>query len=208
MLYYKQDIAILALGHLGVSHNITDFDTDNSNQAKIVRRHFRMSLDTVLEMHEWGFATQFGALPLVEEGPVAAYRFAYSLPTDCLVLRMIAMEGNFPTVKLYETEKQKFREVFNGVGERIIYTNIPLAHGEFTTQLSEDFAFPTHFARGVSHQLALDIAPSLITNNFPKVKQALMTTASNEVSKAIAADLGRQTLQEDSPSPFFAARLV
>lgn len=207
-MLYKQDIANLALGHLGVSTRVLDFDTENTNQAKIIRINFRMSLETVLEMHEWGFATQFAALALSEEMPTHSHQFSYSLPSDCLVLRMIAMDGYFPTTKQYEKEKQKFREVFNGAGERLIYTDVPRAHGEYTTNLSEDFAFPTHFARGLSHQLALDIAPALITNNFPKVKSALMTTATNEVSKAIAADLGRQTLQEDSPSPFYAARQV
>ena len=207
-MLYKQDIANLALGHLGVSVQVLDLETENSNHAKIIRRHFRMSLDTVLEMHEWGFATQFSALALSQELPIAAYQFAYSLPSDCLVLRMLAMEGKFPLVKQYEYEKQKFRAVYNGAGERLMYTNVPLAHGEYTTRLSEDFAFPTHFGRGLSHQLALDIAPQLITNNFPKVKQTLISTAENEVSKAIAADLGRQTLQEDAPTPFYAARLV
>lgn len=207
-MLYKQDIANLALGHLGSSLQVLDFETENSQQAKILRRHFRMSLDTVLEMHEWGFATQFAALALAEEQPVNSYRFAYSLPSDCMVLRLIAMDGMYPVTKQYEKEKEKFREVFNGAGSRLIYTNVPRAHGEFTTRLSEDFAFPTHFARGLSHQLALDIAPQLITNNFPKVKQTLIATAANEVSMAIAADLGRQPSPEDSPSPFYAARLA
>ncbi len=204
----KQEVANLALGHLGVSLQVLDYDTENTIHAKVLRRHFRMALDTMLEEYEWGFATQYSALALVEEDPMQSWRFSYSLPSDCHVLRMIAMDGIFPTTKQYENEKKKFREVYNGAGARLIYTDIPLAHGEFTTRLSEDFSFPTHFARGLSHQLALDIAPQLITNNFSKVKQTLMDNAKNEISRAIASDLGRQTLQEDSPTPFYAARLV
>lgn len=204
----KTDIANLALGHLGVSQQIVDTETDNSIQAKIIRRHFRMSLDTLLEKFEWGFTTQFSALTLVEEDPNNSYKFSYQLPSDCHVLRVIAMDGYFPATKQYEVEKQKFREVYGGAGTRLIHTNIPRAHGEFTTKLSESGLFPSHFARGLSHQLALDIAPQLITNNFVKVKQSLMMNASNEISSAIADDLNRQPQLEDSPSPFYGARFV
>lgn len=207
-MLYKQDIAVLALGHLGVSQSVLDLDTENTVQAKVIRRHFRTSLDTFLEAHPWGFTTQYAALALSEELPIAAYQYAYALPSDCHVLRQVAMDGLFPMTEEYENQKLDFEEVFSGAGERLIYTNVPRAHGKYTTRLSENYAFPPHFGRGLSHQLALDIAPSLITNNFPKVKQALITTAENELSKAIAFDLGRQTLKKDSPTPFYAARLV
>lgn len=205
-MLYKQDIANLALGHLGVSHRVMDLDTENSQQAKIIRSHFKLSLDTILAEFEWGFATQFQALALQEETPTAAYQYAYALPADCAVPRVIAMDGSFPLVKQYEVEKSKFRHIYNGSGQRIIYSNVPRAHLEYTTQLPEDIAFPPHFARGLSHLLALDIAPSLITNNFPKIKDALITTSRNEVSKAIALDLNMETSLEDSPTPFISAR--
>lgn len=207
-MLYKQDIANLALGHLGMSQQVLDLETENTIYAKVIRRHFRMSLDTMLEAHEWGFATQFAALPLVNDAyPILAYKYAYSLPADCQVLRMIAPDGNFPQLKLYEQEKAKFRNAYAGAGEKIIYTNVANAHGEYTTRVSEEFAFPTHFGRGLSHLLALDIAPQLITNNFPKVKNDLITTSRNELSLAIAADLGREPLMEDSPSPFISCRM-
>lgn len=207
-MLYKVDIANLALGHLGVSLSVMDLDSENTNQAKILRRHFRNSLNRVLEKHAWSFATSFAPLLLEEEVPIAGYGFAYSLPADCLVLRQIAPDGAFPKTALYEKDKLKFRYIYNGSGPQIIYTDVPRAHGEFTVRLPEDIGFPEHFATGVSHQLAVDIAPQLITNNFPKVKDALMSTAKNEISLAIALDLGHQPQLEDAPSPFIAARHV
>lgn len=207
-MLYKQDIANLALGRLGVSLTVVDLETENSNQAKVIRRHFRMSLDTLLEAHEWGFATGFSPLPLVSENPNNNYAYEYGMPVDCLVLRLIAENGIYPSTKQYEYEKSKWREVYTGGGARRIYTNVNSAHGEYTVRLPEDIAFPTHFGRALSAQLALDIAPQLITNNFGKVKNELFTSAKSDITLGIAADLGREPQLGDSPSPFIAARLV
>lgn len=206
-MLYKQDIANLALGHLGMSQQVIDLEVENTIYAKVLRRHFRMALDTMLGKHEWGFATQFAPLALKSDAyPVQAYKYVYSLPEDCLIVRIIAESGCFPHVKQYEREKSKFRNVYAG-SERLIYTNVYSAHAEYTTRLSEEVAFPTHFARGLSHLLALDIAPQLITNNFPKVRESLMATSRNEISAAIAEDLGREPQMEDSPTPFISCRM-
>lgn len=206
-MLYKNDIANLALGHLGQSQHLLDLDVDNGIHAKVIRRYFRMTLDTMLGKHEWGFTTQYSPLSLMDDSfPVYGFKFAYRLPADCHTLRVIAENGAFPHAKQYEFEKSKFKEVYSGT-ERIIYTNVPNAHGEYTTRISMDAPFPVHFGRGLSHLLALDIAPQLITNNFPKVKNELITTSRNEVSSAIAEDLGRETQMEDSPTPFISCRM-
>jgi len=204
----KSDIAQLALGHLGLSQTVLDLSTENTVQAKVIRRHFRSTLDRMLMKHEWGFATHFGVLNLREETPVLSYQFAYNLPNDCLVPRIIAMDGYFPTLKQYEKEKAKFRHVYNGAGNSVIYSNVPNAHIEYTLRVDEDYSFPAHFAFGLSHLLALDIAPSLITANFPKIKQELMMTSRNEITLAIADDLGMEPQQEDSPTPFISCRQI
>ena len=81
-MLYKNDIANLALGRLGVSLYVSDLETENTQQAKIIRRHFRMALDTLLEMHDWNFATQYSPLILFQNDPTPNYRFAYLAPAD------------------------------------------------------------------------------------------------------------------------------
>jgi len=204
---YKNDIANLALGRLGVSLSIIDLETENSNQAKIIRRHFRMSLDTTLEMHAWNFATQYQVLNLLSDdlnaGPMR--RFTYSLPSDCLVLREIAFDGIFNQQNLYEDQKLRWQQIYSGSGQSI-QTDIYNAHAKYTTRVLESIAFPTHFGRAFAAQLSMDIAPSLITNNFGKVRDTLNSSARIDITLGIADDLGRQPLMEDSPSPFLRAR--
>lgn len=205
-MLYKTDIANLALGRLGVSLIITDVDTDNSQQAKIIRRYFRMSMDTLLELHPWSFATQYKELVLEEEDPTPIYRYAYRWPTDCLIIRQLAEDGVFSRSELYEDQKERWEMVYSS-GTPIFYSNVANAHAKFTTRVPDTILMPNHFGRALSAQLAMDIAPSLITNNYAKIKQTFDTDARVDITRGISDDLGRQPLPEDSLSPFHRARL-
>jgi hypothetical protein len=204
-MLYKNDIANLALGRLGVSLSIVDLATENSQQAKIVRRHFRMSLDALLEMHEWNFATKFLPLILQEEDPTPMFKFSYVVPSDALIVREIAREGFFSNRRQYEDEKEKWQQVYSSSGV-VIYSNTPDAHAKYTVRISEDIAMPNHFGRALAAQLSMDIAPSLITNNFAKIRDTLNVDARIDISRGIADDLGRQPQMEESLSPFIRAR--
>lgn len=205
-MLYKNDVANLALGRLGVSLTVIDVDTDNTQQAKIIRRHFSMSLETLLEAHEWNFATQLQALALLAENPVPSFLYSYSIPSDCLVIRQIAEDGMFPRFNLYEDQKQRWHQIYSGASQ-LIYTNVYSAHAKYTTRVPDSAAFPNHFGRALAAQLSIDIAPSLITNNFGKVRDTLNASAKNDISLGISDDINRQPLLEDSPSPFIRARL-
>lgn len=210
-MLYKNDIANLALGRLGVSLQVIDLENENSIQAKVIRRHLRMSLDTLLEDHDWGFASSHQALALVTDfddiSESGGWKYKYSLPADCLILREISRDGIFSRTSQYEDEKERWQELYSSSGVRI-YTDVPDAYGRYTVRLNDDIAFPTHFGRGLAAQLSMDIAPSLITNNFAKVKEMLNKDAKNDINAAIANDMGRQPQMESSLSPFIRVRGV
>lgn len=205
-MLYKSDIANLALGRLGVSLTISDIEVENSQQAKVIRRYFRMSLDTLLEKHPWGFATQFIPLILASESPTPLYAYSYQRPGDALVIVEIAEEGMFSQTVQYEDQKNRWQEVYALTGPKL-YTNVRMAHAKYTTRLPENMQFPNHFGRALAAQLSMDIAPQLITNNFGKVRDTLNANAMIDITHGIADDLGRQPLPEDSLSPFVRARL-
>lgn len=206
-MLYKNDIANLALGRLGVSLSVTDVDTENSIQAKVIRRQFRSSLDTLLESHPWNFATQYAALSLISENvnPNVQYRYAYSYPAQCMVIRGLGIDGFFSHKNEYEQNVIPWQEVYTG-GTPTLITWLENAYAEYTVRINEDIAMPTHFGRALAAQLSMDIAPSLITNNYGKVRDTLNSAARNDISLGISSDLGRQPLQGDAPSPFIACR--
>jgi len=205
---YKNDIANLALGRLGVSLSVIDINVENSNQAKIIRRHFSMSLDTLLEKHPWNFASQSQALALQSDtvNALGVHVYRYALPADCLVLRQIGQEGIFSHYNQYEDEKLRWQEIYTGSGPSI-ETHVAEAYGKYTTKVPDSMGFPNHFGRALAAQLSMDIAPSLITNNFGKVRDTLNSQAMVDITFGIADDLGRQPQPEDSLSPFIRARL-
>lgn len=200
----KTEIANFALGRLGTSLTINDLDLDVSNHAKILKRNFQFSLETFLERHPWSMFTQSSALALISED-VPRRTYVYEYPAGALTIQEIAENGAFSEYELYEEQKMNWEEVYDTSGQQIRCV-LPLAHAKYTTRVSQDINFPTHFARGLAAQLALDAAPAIITNNFPKVIAGLMPKLENDISLAIAHDLGKQPLKKAAVTPLLATR--
>lgn len=201
----KLDIANLALGKLGSTHQIVNVDTETTNIAKIIRRHYDIALESMLEEHPWGVFTKTGALNLVETDPSPKWKYAYALLDDIAVVRRLGAENYFPHLQEYLDELIPFEPIYSAYGYRI-HTNLPDAWAEYTMRPSSEAALPTHFGRALATQLALDIAPTIITNNYVKMKDVLLRDAKIEISKQIAIDISLRPEPVNSDSPFIRAR--
>lgn len=205
-MIYKNDIANLALGYLGVTAQENDIDNSRTKAAEILRLNFPLALRRTLEAHDWGFATGFKTLSLISEMPDSGYAYRYSQPSDCLTIRQLAVKGNLvKNFELYEDQKHDFIEVQSGSGFEI-HTDIADAEVEYTKLLSEDSVFPTYFGEAVAAKLAMMIAPALVTNNFAKIQVVLERNISRTLSESMAIDLGRKPRKKDPESPFVRAR--
>lgn len=196
----KTDVANRAIGRLGVSSTISDLDTDNSTAAKIIRREYSMALQEMLEKHFWKFARSTAKLVLREKNPEYIWGYSYFQPANCMVVRQVAWEGRFSNnVEQYIDSPNQFLEVYDG-SLKLLYTNVKNAHVEYTRRIDENDIMPRHFGDGLAALLSYRIAPSLILNNYPKVRDTLNAEAWNDVHAAIADDLNRQpqALWQDS----------
>lgn len=210
-MMFKTDIANDALAKLGVSNSFitTDVNTDNSQQAKIIRRQYKTAFETVLRKHEWKFATNYSAMTLLETSSSYAlmgYKFKYQAPPDCFVIREIAEDGIFPLVNLYEIQKNKFEQIYTNSTTLRIVCNVEDAWARYTVAVPETNGVPEYFGRAVAAQLAMDIAPMLITNNFPKIRNSLAADIQMELTEAMAQDEGNQPQRDDAPSPLLMSR--
>lgn len=203
---FKTDIANLALGHLGVSFTVSDLDADDSNQAKVIRRYFNTSLETILSKYEWGFSTAIAPLNKVEDCPQEGlYAVSYRCPVDCLKVLKIGTQQGLRITEDYDDERIKFEEAFDDAGT-LIYTDLAQAYVKYAKRVDDGIDFPNHVGRAIAAQLAMDIAPSIITNNFSKVKNLLMDDAKREINDQIAEELNRKPRPTTSDSRFVRVR--
>lgn len=203
----KTEIANLALRHLSITSYLTDLETDNSIEARTIRRFLKISLEDVLEKHDWTFARKTCALSLQGQDPEHPFEYSYNKPVDALVVRELAPDGRFyrPNVERHREDVRYFEERYVGT-DVLIYTCVQNASAKYTQKFSENAKFPFYFGRAVAGQLALDIGPAIITNNWPKVMNAVTNMAYNEVSAGIAEDIARSPQKVDSLPPMITQR--
>jgi len=199
------DIVNRALLNLGSALSIQDLSTDQSNQARIIRRFIDQSLTAVLEKHPWHFATTSQALPLLGEDLNAAWRFTYSLPVDCLVLRELAPNGRFSKYALLEQNKNQWEEEYS-TGAAKINSNIPNAHGKYTVKMDYNNQFPDHFGRAFAAQIAMDIAPALLSDKAGRVLDSLAVKLDDKIWMEVANDEGRAPQKLDVPNIYIQSR--
>lgn len=184
----KTQIANKALNNLGVSFIIFDFDNDDSNHARVIRRLYQGSLDTVTEASEWSFANKYAALNFIGSGH-SGFAYEYHLPSDCLVLRQIGYEDHFVRANIPPQFLPEWE--FNNSINRIL-CNIDKAWGQYTRRIMEDEDVPNYFGNAVAAQLALDAAPALILDKFAAIKNTLKDALEDDIGRAISYDSGRK----------------
>lgn len=90
----KTDICNLALAELG-ARRINSVDADSTVEAKACRLHLNHIIDTLLERHQWSFATKRGVLARLAQDPESEWSAAWQLPADCI--RLIRIPTNDPS---------------------------------------------------------------------------------------------------------------
>lgn len=201
----RNEIANLTLSNLAQNITVSDFNTDHQLAARILRQWWRVSLKQFLSKHPWNFATSYAALPVGLSTPSAGFAYAYAKPSDALVIRRLAYEGNFPKGDVQEEYARRWKEINVGTGTEI-WCDVENAHAEYTVAIGDDYDFPDHFALGFSYFLALKIGPKLITQNWPKIVQNITSMAKDEIDASIATDLAMQPDALEFDSSFITLR--
>jgi hypothetical protein len=152
----KTAIANMALSHLGVSTQISDVDTERSQEANTIRAFWDVTLDYVLRAVNWRFATKIATLGLVEEDPDDEWSFSYRMPSDAVKFRKIQSGIRIETAD----ERVPFRIVGDDTAG-LIYTDMEDAIGEYTRRVTNPELYPADFALALSYKLASLSAASL-----------------------------------------------
>jgi hypothetical protein len=178
------DICNMALSHLAISKEISNFETDTNQEAKACRRFFTPVVEKTLREFPWQFATQFQTLGLVAEDPTTEWNYSYRYPSDCLMIRRILGTTRNPS---YE-QRTPYRLARDSSG-LLIYTDMEDAILEYTIRDLNPAFWPPDFELAVSWLLAWYIAPRLTGGNNRKLKDDAIKGYQFEMAKARAATL-------------------
>lgn len=183
MAITKTSICNMALGHIGVSQQLTDVDTDNSAESTACLVFYDNVLDEVLRAYAWPWATKTAALAQVATNPTAEWAFSYRFPSDAVLFRRVLQTARVDAADTIIP----FRISLDGTG-RLIYTSVASAVGEYTKRETDESIYPADFANLVSLLLATRVGPMLTKGGVAvKLADRAFTMYAQELQVAIAA---------------------
>lgn len=156
------DICNLALANLGDTANVTSINPpEGSAQAERCAQYYPIALATVLEQHEWGFATKREALAAHRDNDRENWGFCYSLPSTCI--KIIELTNHpFPQIPPEFAKRNYDYEIgINNKKQKCLYTNLENAFIRYISSVDESF-FPASFVMAVSWKLASMLAGPIL----------------------------------------------
>ena len=193
----KTNICNLALGHLGVSNEIANLETERSKEAQACRRFFDIVRDLILRDFNWPFARKVVKLSLIKENPSSKWCFSYRYPSDAIRLIKLypANEtgASFETYNAYEGMKIPY-EVARDDKARAIWTNLEIPELEYISDVDDVTDYPPDFQLAFSYLLAGHIAPRITGGDpfstgsksyqlYAQIIERAKSNASNEVEQ-------------------------
>jgi len=150
-------ISNYAIGHLGQTKLITNFDTDKSDVANVCRLWYVQARDEVQRDFIHPFSSECETLSLVETNPNNEWTYSYRYPSNCLMFRRILSGIRHDTHQ--SRIPYKIGKDSNG---RLIFTDQPDAEGEKTAIVTDLSLWPVDVQQALSLLLATYIAPSVV----------------------------------------------
>lgn len=176
------DICNLALGHLGDNATVASIDPpEGSAQAEHCQRFYPIARDTLLELHNWNFATRRAQLAQVI-CPWPEWKYAYAQPANTInVLAVMPPQANNdysenaysgtgfgtttwdrrpPAAGMYVP--QPFSCETDAAGNDVIYTNQENAVLRYTVRVEDPTQFSPLFVQCLSWHLASMLAGPVV----------------------------------------------
>ena len=162
------DICNLALANLGDEATVSSiYPPEGSVQAEHCARFYPIAVKSILELHDWGFATHRTPLTLYEdeENPrIGVWKYCYALPSDCLRIISVDPPGlRKQSAPEYAKGYYDYEIGINDDGLQCLYTNIENAVMKYvaTTNIRDQF-FPYNFLMAVAWKLSAMLAGPMI----------------------------------------------
>lgn len=197
----QTEIANLALSHLGIGKEISNLETERSEEAGACRRYFDIALDMVLSDFSWPFATKIADLALVESTPNDEWAYSYRYPTDCLKARRV-LSGN-------RNDNRQSRvpyKIANDTSGIILFCDFTDAQMEYTARVSDPVLFPSDFTIALSYLIASFIAPRITSGDRFGLTKEMMQFYKMSLLQAQASAVNEEQPDQEPDSEFIRVR--
>ncbi|MFJ1253423.1 hypothetical protein [Cupriavidus sp. CuC1] len=203
------DIANLALGHLGDNAVVASLNPpDGSAQADHCARFYPIARDSLLEMHNWGFATKRIKLALLSSA-WPEWTYAYAQPNDALNLLAVLppdATDDYNMVPGYQTNNvpvtlgtgyvpQPYSAEADDSGNNIIYTDQVSAVLRYTARVTDVTKFPPLFIMALAWHLASMLAGPIIKGDAGAAEAKRCAAMMQAwLSKAVESDANQRRI--------------
>lgn len=194
------EICNMALSHLGVGKEIASL-TEASQEAAACNRFYEQTLDEMLRVFNWGFATKIIAAELVEQDPNEEWTFAYRYPTDCLNVRRV-LSGS----RNDHRQSRVPYKISSSDEGGLIFTDLEEAEIEYTFRQTNPQYYTPGFTMAFSYLLAARIAPRVTGGDPFKLQQAALQMYDMTLSQEKARTANEEQPDEVQESEFIRAR--
>ena len=200
-LIHLYNTALAELGGEQIPLNISPIESDAV--GAICQNIFPHVLDTVLEAHEWGFASARVVLALLPEQEPRnhSYQYRYALPADCVrPIRIVVPELGHGEAVYPARVNRSPAYVIEG---QYILCNVEQAEFLYIARVTEPRRWPAYFADVLVWKMAAGLATS--RNNDKQQKQMCDQMYEFVLAKACAKDRAMRNPHEPL-SPWQVAR--
>jgi len=186
---------------LGQTAFISDANTNMDRTAIIIRNSFNKELRKLIQKYAWNCYRSRIELELFKENPTKEWQYAYRYPLNAGNLLAISCDNiitdeTFSKKQLmlpYKIERYDSNTI-------VVYTNVPHAWGIITYIPGENDGFDLNFGSALAASIAEKVAPAIITNNYFKIKDALIRDIRIIISDAVANDASLFPLHDTNTS--------
>lgn len=158
---------------------------EGSAQAEQCARFYSIARDTMLEMHDWRFATKRVVLALSAASDTWEWAYAYAVPANYLRLLKI-----LPETGSAQDDTEAFDQMVDADDGQVILTNCANASLIYTTRVTDTTRFSPLFVDALGWLLASYLAGPIIKGDAGKAESKAclghfgMTLAQAKISDA------------------------
>ena len=154
MSFSKTKIFNIALQNLGIS-SIIENNNEQDPKALLLSNYYEIARNTVLEAHEWSFATAYVKLSVNLYEPINPnFLFAYSMPSDCIAPRAV--------INVADKQEKIFETAVSQGSERIILTNHNPCILRYTKRADKEAMYSAAFVNALGFYLAYMAAQTIV----------------------------------------------